>query len=359
MYAVIMAGGSGTRFWPASRTHLPKQFLRITGEQTLFEETLARIRPLVPDSNIYVVVNARHAAMTRQLLGTCAAEVLIEPQGCNTAACIGLAALHIRQRDAHAPILVLPSDHFVGDTARFTHLLTAAARIAGAEEAIVTLGVPPTRPETGYGYIEVGNEQGEAQDVSYFQVERFVEKPDRDTALHYLASGRYLWNSGIFVFTAQTILSEIAHHMPRLYAGLREIEPAIGSARYAAVLESVYQKLEAVSIDYGVMEKTRLPIYVLRADFGWSDVGSWQALYELRQEAQDADGNLLLGKAVAVDARQNLVYSTTKRLVALLGVEELTIVDTPDALLVSARHRSQEVRQIPELLRRSGYSQLC
>ncbi len=359
MFAVIMAGGSGTRFWPASRERLPKQFLRITSERTLLEETLARVSLLVEAPRISVVVNSLHAAMTRQLLGNSAVQVLVEPAGRNTAACIGLAMLYISQQDAETPVIVLPSDHFITDIERFVHVLRAAARIVSSEEVIVTLGVPPTHPETGYGYIEVGSEGGRVFNRPYFQVQRFVEKPNQETALHYLASGKYLWNSGIFVFTAKTILAEIAHYMPALYAGLCEIREAIGGSEYELVVQNVYQTLEPVSIDYGVMEKTRVPIYVLPADFGWSDVGSWQALYELQSDKRDAQENLVYGKSVLVDAQRNLVYSTTERMIALLGVEELVIVDTPDAVLVADKKRSQEVRKITELLRQQGLQDLC
>jgi mannose-1-phosphate guanylyltransferase len=283
--------------------------------------------------------------------------MLVEPLGRNTAACIGLAALYIHQHAPDEPIVVLPSDHFVADTASFAQTVQAAAAVARSG-AIVTIGITPTRPETGYGYIEVGTQRDNALDRPYFDVTRFVEKPDLETALQYLASGQYLWNSGIFVFTAATILAAIAACMPALHEGLRTIEAAMGSAEYETVVARVYRQLQAISIDYGVMEKTTRPILVFKGDFGWSDVGSWYALYDLRDTDRDAQANLLHGDTLTIDATNNLVYSTTKRLVALLGVEGLAVIDTPEALLVAALQRSQDVKQFTEMLRHHGRTEL-
>ena len=357
MFAVIMAGGSGTRFWPASRDRLPKQFLKITGDRTMFEETIRRVRPFVAEDHIYAVVGQTHAELTRQALGASDAAVLVEPSARNTAAAIGLAALHVRRRDPEGVMLVLPADHFVGGLEHFARTAQAAGEVAAAG-AVVTVGVQPTRPETGYGYLKLGEPAGRALDRTYYPVARFVEKPDQAKALAYLADQQHAWNSGIFVFTAQTILREIAACLPELAAGLAEVEPAIGGADYNQTLARVYQRLEAISIDYGVMEKTAAPVYAFKADFAWSDVGSWQALYELRADEGDGDGNLALGDATAVEAKSNLVYSTTGRAVALLGVEGLVIVDTPDALLVADRARSQEVKQFPAAFKRSGRTEL-
>lgn len=357
MFAVIMAGGSGTRFWPASRERLPKQFLRITSEHTMFEETLERVSRLVETENIYVVVNQLHEEITLRLAGN-RAHVLVEPKGRNTAACVGLAAIHIARQDEDEPIIVLPSDHYIADAEKFAQTLRAASEIACAG-GIVTIGIPPTRPETGFGYIETGRASSESAGESVFRVERFVEKPDYQTALEYLSSSRYLWNSGIFIFTARTILSNINSLMPGLHQGLREIECFIGGGDYEQNLGRVYDGLESVSLDYGVMEKTETPIYVLRGDFGWSDVGSWQALYELRKDEYDEEGNLSLGETALIESRQNLIYSSTGRVVSLLGVEGLVIVDTEDALLVTKTDHSQDVKRIPELLRKRGRTDNC
>ncbi len=350
MFAVIMAGGSGTRFWPASRERLPKQFLAITGERTMLEETLARAERFTPPDRISVVVGRVHADLTERILSGKPVEILIEPRGRNTAACAGLAALHAKRVAEDEPIVLLPADHFIADVDGFTRTIRAAADVARGG-AIVTLGVAPTRPETGYGYIHIGAEGGESFEQSYFRVRRFVEKPDYQTALGYLSSGDYLWNSGVFIFTARTILQEIEACMPALHEGLTEIEHAIDTPDYDAAVERVYDRIESVSIDYGVMEKTSKPIYVLKAEFGWSDVGSWQALYDLRRAECDGQGNLSLGDSRIIDAKRNLVFSTTDRKVALLGVEDLVVVDTPDAVMVARLDRSQDVKRFADQYR--------
>lgn len=353
MFAIIMAGGSGTRFWPASREHLPKQFLKITSDKTMLEETVARVQHFAQVDQIYTVVGRVHAGITRQLLEGMSVKTLTEPTGRNTAACIGLAALHVKRISEDEPIIVLPADHFIADVGSFAGTIRAAADLA-REGAIITLGISPTRPETGYGYIQTAVKKGQSLDHPYFVAERFVEKPNLETALEYLSKGNYLWNSGIFIFTARTILSEFEICMPALYEGLKEIEKAIGTPDYDAVVERVYGQIQSVSIDYGVMERTTRPIYVFKAEFGWSDVGSWESLYELRSSEYDSNGNLLLGETKVVESKRNLVYSSSGRKIALLGVDGLVVVDTPDTLLVADINRSQDVKQFPEMLKRPG-----
>jgi mannose-1-phosphate guanylyltransferase len=354
MFAVIMAGGSGTRFWPASRERLPKQFLAITGDRTMLEETLARAERFAPPNRISVVIGRVHADLTKRILSGKPVEILVEPRGRNTAACIGLAALHAKRIAEDEPMVVLPADHFIADVESFARTIRAAAEVARGGAivarggAIVTLGVAPDRPETGYGYIHIGAEGRESTEQPFFRVRRFVEKPDYQTALGYMSSGDYLWNSGVFIFTARTILEEIEACMPALHEGLMEIERAIDTPDYDAAVERVYDGIESVSIDYGVMERTAKPIYVFKADFGWSDVGSWQALYELRRAECDGHGNLSLGDSMIIDAKRNLVFSTTDRKVALLGVEDLVIVDTPDAVMVARLDRSQDVKRLAD-----------
>ncbi len=350
MYAVIMAGGSGTRFWPASREHLPKQFLRITSDRTMIEETLDRVKTFTSPDRILAVVGRIHEEVTKQLIGDSIEGILAEPFGRNTAACIGLAAVHANQVAPDDPIVILPADHYIADVDRFRETILAAAELA-RKGAIVTLGITPTRPETGYGYIQTAAPAGESRGHECFDVERFVEKPDYKTAVGYLNQGGYFWNSGIFIFTARTILEEFERCLPDLSTGLREIEAAIGSPDYETVLEAVYDRIPSISIDYGVMEKTTRPILVIPADFAWSDVGSWQALYELRRQDYDDHDNLLIGEAMISDSRGNLVYSASGRKVALLGVEGLFVVDTPDALLVADLDHSQDVKRFPEMLK--------
>jgi len=355
MFAVIMAGGSGARFWPASRERLPKQFLAITGDRTMLEETLARAERIAPPDRTSIVLGRVHADLTKRTLSGKQVEVLVEPRGRNTAACIGLAALHAKRGAVRGvaedePMVVLPADHFIADVESFARTIRAAADVA-RDGAIITLGIAPNRPETGYGYINTGAVGGESLEQPYFRVRRFVEKPDYQTALGYLSGGDYLWNSGIFVFTARTILEEIKACMPELHEGLMEIERAINTPGYGAAVERVYGRIESISIDYGVIEKTTKPIYVFKADFGWSDVGSWQALYELRRAECDRQGNLSLGDSMIIDAKRNLVFSNTDRKVALLGVEDLVVVDTPDAVMVARLDRSQDVKKFADQYR--------
>lgn len=353
MHAVIMAGGSGTRFWPASRERLPKQFLSITSHLTLFEETFERVAPLAGSRPVWAVVNRLHEPLTAQLLQSRNVQILAEPVGRNTAPAIGLAAIHLRQTDALLPMVVLPSDQFVSDPAAFRELLGAAGDFI-QKGGIATIGIQPTRPETGYGYIKAGSERGTVQGHTAFAVERFVEKPDFETACEYLKDAAFSWNSGIFLFTAETILTEIKVCLPNLYEQLCEIEQTIGTAAYPETLAEVFARMEPISIDYGVMEKTTAPISVFRANFGWSDVGSWEALYELRQPEADAAGNLALGDTVVVDSSNNLVFSNTGRVVTLLDVENLVVVDTPDAVLVARKNRSQDVKQFPAHFRKTN-----
>ncbi len=357
MFSVIMAGGSGTRFWPASRENLPKQFLRITSSETMFSETIARVRRFSQTADIYAVVGNAHQPLVRKSCDLADDQILVEPRGRNTAACIGLAALHIARRDADAPIVVLPADHFVADAEGFARLV-AAASASALEGQIATLGITPTRPETGYGYIRILTDSEAHSPSGRYRMDRFVEKPDYTTALSYVRDGHYLWNSGIFIFTARTILEEIDRCLPALGEGLRELRSAIDTEKYSMVLDRVYDRLESISIDYGVMERTARPVEVFRADFGWSDVGSWQALYELRNLEHDSHGNLLAGDVQSFDSRNNLVYADGGRLVALLGVDDLMIIDTPDAILVARRDQSQEVKRFPTALKRMGRSEV-
>ncbi len=356
MYIIIMAGGSGTRFWPASREQKPKQFLNIIGSRSLIEQTFLRVSPLTEEKNIFLVINHIHRTLTEQLFAERRVTILSEPRGRNTAPCIGLAAVHLRRHAGDIPMIVLPADHFIADEDAFRQTLRAAATVAETG-AIVTIGITPTRPETGYGYILKGAQQSTLSEHPVFLVEKFVEKPDLPTATEYVASGRYLWNSGIFAFTPNTILEEIAAHLPDVYRGLRQLEEHISANTYQAMLDDVYARFPSISIDYGVMEKTTRPVYVLPGTFGWSDVGSWQALYELRRDERDERENLTDGRTLLIDTRRSFIYAPSGRLVAAVGLDHLLVVDTPDALLVADLRRSQDVRRVTEELKRKEWKQ--
>ncbi|MCB2187417.1 MAG: NTP transferase domain-containing protein [Deltaproteobacteria bacterium] len=353
IYAVVMAGGSGTRFWPASRRQLPKQLLSLTGERTLLQQTVDRLAPLVPPERVLVVTGQAHAAgAAAQLPQVPPEQILAEPVGRNTAAAAGLGAAWVAARDPQAVCLVLPADHLITDEEAFRQTLAKAARLAAAEEVLVTLGLTPRYPATGFGYIEAG-EVEDASPPPVHRVAAFHEKPDLATARDYLAGGRHFWNSGMFVWRAGVLLAEMETHLPDLARDLGALTPRLTGPGAAAALAQVYPGLLSISVDHGVMERSRR-IKVLRADFGWSDVGSWDAAGELW--AADAEGNAgRHGEILAIEARGNLV-SAGERLTALLGVDNLVAVVTDDVLLILPKERCQDVKRIIDELERRGLS---
>ena len=361
LFAVIMAGGSGTRFWPLSRAERPKQFLPIGTASPLIIETIERISPLVHMDRICVVAGRHH----RDWLVKNAPElreesIFIEPCARNTAPCIGLAAVQLAHRDPDAILAILPADHHIGDSVKFRRLIKAATRRAALGE-IVTLGITPDRPETGYGYIEMSdNEQLSDDEIAIRTVARFVEKPDRATAQTYLDSGRFLWNSGMFFFSARTILAAFQRHLPALSVALDEISAAIGTDRYEAVLEDQFTKAPSVSIDYGIMEpitqaSDESPVRVIEADIGWNDVGHWAALGDFAQS--DALGNVQRGDTLVIDGDNNIIYAD-EGTVATVGVSGLVVVRTSDAVLVCRRDDAQSVRKIVSTLKENGREEL-
>ena len=349
MYAVIMAGGRGTRFWPRSRETKPKHLLDIVSSRTIVQETVDRIKPLIPARNILIVTGKKHAReLIRQLPEIPAQNIIIEPVGKNTAACIGLAALHILKKVPDAVMVVLPSDHAIGNTSEYLAIISAAAKVANQEEGLVTIGIKPTGPETGFGYIEQGQSSGNVSGKEIFRVKSIREKPDLLKAREFVQSGKFYWNSGMFIWKASTILKEIERCLPDLYTGLIKIKEVLGTSREAVIVPKVYKGLASISIDYGVMEKAD-NAFMLPGDFGWSDVGSWDALWEI--SAKDNQGNALTGggSAIFTDTEGALVYSP-KKLVALVGVKDLIIVETKDALLICQKGRSQDVKKVVDTL---------
>ncbi len=357
IYPVIMAGGSGTRFWPLSRKSRPKQFLSLTGDGPLLAATVGRLPPLAQLARIYVVCGPDHAAAVRRMIKKLPREnVIVEPCARNTAPCIGLAALHVARRDPKGIMAMLPADHHIARPDAFRTALSSAALLA-QQGAIATIGIRPSRPETGYGYLKVGvriavRGKGSTQAS---KVERFVEKPDLATASRYLAEGTYLWNSGIFLFRADVILDEIGRAMPVLREQLSTIDAALGTPAYARTLRRIFPECPSISIDYGVMEKSQR-IAVVSADFGWSDVGSFAALPEVRDT--DAAGNVTEGQALVIDGRNNVVLAGNERPVAVIGADDLVVVDAGDAILVCRRERAQDVRKAVEELKRRGREDL-
>jgi mannose-1-phosphate guanylyltransferase len=351
MYVIILAGGSGTRFWPLSRTRTPKQLMSVFGGKSMLQRTVERVLPLGP-KRIMVVTNVAQAAGTAEQLAQydqVPVDIIEEPVGRNTAPAIALAARIIAQYDPHGTMLVLPADHFIRNEDEFRRVVSGACSSARSG-ALLTLGIEPTRPETGYGYIEAGEAPAPP-----FPVRRFVEKPDAARAAGFLASGNFYWNSGMFVWTVAAIEKELARQMPELSAAIKGLEFSPHSFDLAPLrprIEAIYPAIRGESIDYGVMERAE-NVQVIPAEFGWSDVGSWSALPEVI--APDADGNVAIESAglIALDARNSLAYGSGK-LVALIGVEELIVVDTPDALLVCHADRAQDVKKIVERLQQDG-----
>jgi mannose-1-phosphate guanylyltransferase len=337
VYAVIMAGGAGTRFWPASRALRPKQLLPLSGGAPLLAETVRRLAPLVTEDRVIVVTGEHLAEGTSQAVpGVPKDQILKEPAPRNTAPCIAWANAVVNRLDPEAVVAVLPSDHFIGDEPAFRKVLEQA--IASARGGrVTTIGIVPTRPETGYGYIELGDELGNG----VRKVARFVEKPNRETAEKFLAGKRHLWNAGMFFFRVKDMSALVAKHLPDLAAGIAKIDADAGA------LASVFPTLPSISIDHGVMEQAD-DLAVVPGDFGWNDIGSWESAWELG--SKDLDGNALEANTVAVDAKNNLVRS--KKLVAIVGVNDLVVVDTEDALLVMPRDRAQDVRLVIEELKK-------
>ncbi|PKN51065.1 MAG: mannose-1-phosphate guanylyltransferase [Deltaproteobacteria bacterium HGW-Deltaproteobacteria-13] len=349
MYAVIMAGGKGARFWPRSREKKPKHLLDITSEKTIIQETVDRIKQLIPQDNILVVTGKKHArTLIRQLPEIPSRNILIEPEGKNTAACIGLAALHIRKMVPDDVMVVLPSDHAIHDSQRFIDVIGAAAKVAAQEDALVTIGIKPTSIQTGFGYIEQADSFQRIGHEEIFRVKSIREKPDFQQAKEFIESGKFYWNSGMFIWKASTILKEIGRWLPALDGGLMKINEAIGSPREAVIVPRVYRKLASISIDYGVMEKAD-NVFMIQGDFGWSDVGSWDALWEI--SPKDIQGNAALGGSETIfeDSEGSLIYSPRK-LVALVGIKDLIIVETKDALLICKKGSSQNVKKVVDIL---------
>lgn len=357
MFVVVMAGGSGTRFWPVSRTENPKQFLNITGKGPMVWETCERVSPLTSDEDMVIIMGQAHVKAARELFKRRHIRMVGEPLGRNTAPCIGLGAIMAQERGKGDVAAFLPADHVIRDTPAFLNAMRSAEELA-LSGAIVTLGIVPTSPETGYGYIRRGEESVEVDGRKAYRVSQFVEKPDLATAQRYLSSRDYYWNGGIFVATPERILGEMEKHLPQLYDGLLKLKGALGSSDFEVHLRRVYEGLESISFDYGIMEKTQSDVFVVPCECGWSDVGTWHSLYALRSSELDAKGNLSEGETLIVDCRDSYVSSRGDRMVACLGLANCLVVDTPDALLVVDMSRSQEIRSIVDELRKRSREEL-
>ncbi len=353
-HAVILAGGRGTRFWPRSRTRTPKQLLNIVGQDTMLEQTVARLKPLISAERIWTVTNAEQAAAVRKQVPAAARKrVLIEPMGLNTAVAIGLAAIHVRHA-AHddALMAVLPADHYIEQPQKYREIVSAALDVAREPGRMVVLGIPPTRPETGFGYIEKTGESIGTEGFPVFAVRRFTEKPELKLAQEYVASGSYHWNAGMFFWRVSTFLENLKSFLPKTHDALEKLAGLIGTRSYDRKLRAMYAALENISVDYAVLEPaTRAQgpprVFMIPAEVGWSDIGSWAAVYELL--AKNSRENVLAGDGHTLDAEGNFLWSPSK-FVAAIGVRDLVVVETPDALLICPRNRAQDVGKIVKWL---------
>ena len=359
--AVLLAGGRGTRFWPRSRVRTPKQLLDITGGGTMLAATAARLHPLIPPRHIWAVTNVEQVAgVRRELPRVPASHILAEPVGRNTAAAIGLAAIHLAHEYGDALMAVLPSDHYIARPAPFRKIIHAALDLAREPGNLVVLGIPPSRPETGFGYIERGGIFSRPRGIAAYSVRRFTEKPSLAVAKKYAASPKYSWNAGMFFWRASSFLECLRRFLPATHKALAEIGETIGTPRYQRTLRRIYPRLENISVDYAVMEpatrrqpfvKANRPaaprVSVIPAQAGWSDIGSWAAVYELlaAQTGAKPGANVSAGPSFTHDAHGNYFWSA-KKFVAAIGVHDLVLVETDDAILVCSRHRSQDVAKI-------------
>lgn len=345
-YAVIMAGGIGSRFWPASRKERPKQFLDVFGNGTLIQNTVARLQGLIPPERCLVVTHKRYVEQTQKQLPAVPEEnILAEPISRNTAPCITYAATTLVDRDPDATMVVLPADHVIGDVEQFHETLHVALDAAQEPDALVTIGIEPTYPATGYGYIQYDGDAAVSDELQAHPVRTFAEKPDQSTAERFIDSGDFLWNSGMFIWRADTILGQVKTHLPDAHKAFEPVRTA-GPDPNDDVLKQAFQNSPRISIDYGVMEQADT-VSVVPGSFDWNDVGDWRAVYDLSEK--DEHGNVIQGNVIMQNSSRCYVQ-TDDRLVVLVGIHDMVVVDTDDAVLVCSRESAQQVKQVVEYL---------
>jgi mannose-1-phosphate guanylyltransferase len=351
--ALIMAGGGGTRFWPRSRQQRPKQFLTLSGERSLLQQAWDRVEPLVPADRLWVITSRTHLEETARHLPRLPSDQIIgEPVGRDTAACIGLGAALIARRDPAATMIVTPADHVIEPAQEFRRAVRVAEQLAAEHPgALITFGIQPTFAATGYGYIQRGIEIANREGIRTYRVQRFREKPDAEQAAKFLSSGDYFWNSGIFVWKARTVLDALAENQPKLHAAVESIADAWQTPQREEVFRREYEKLDRISIDFAVMESAR-EVLVLEAPYTWDDVGSWLALE--RMHAQDAQGNTVLAKHAGLKTQDCVIIGESHHLITTIGVKNLLIIQDGDATLVADRSDEATVKQLVELLRKKG-----
>jgi len=346
-FAVIMSGGMGTRFWPKSRHTMPKQFLRTVGDRTMIQNTVDRISRCIPHENICIVTNKNFIKTIKKQLPKVKGEnIFIEPYNRETATCIGLAAIKLIKRDPKAVMVVLPSDHVIQNVDEFKKTIGKALHIAKTSDVLVTMGIVPTRPETAYGYIETGKIIDEDGGIPVYKVKRFTEKPNKTIAQMFLDKGTFLWNSGMFVWKAAVLLNQMEKFLPELYNSLMVMSDALGMPNEEKVIEEEYKKVDGISIDFGIMEKSQ-DIVVLKTDLDWDDIGSFNALEKYYMK--DDENNVINGLCSNIDTRNCMIFGSN-RLIATIGVSNLLIVDTEDTLLICDRERDQDIKEMVKQL---------
>jgi mannose-1-phosphate guanylyltransferase len=351
MYAVLMAGGMGTRFWPMSRKACPKQLLSFAGKRTMLQQTYDRIKPLTPADKILIITNAElKKEIEKQLPDIPTENIIGEPEGRNTAPCIGLAATVIESKSSeNESMVILPADHLVTNVSDFRNTLKSGIAYACDHDALITLGMQPNYPETGYGYIQVDKKILSIKGKDIFNVKTFAEKPNLETAERFIKSGDFLWNSGIFIWTVKAIMKELEEHLPDLFEDLMLIRNRIGKPGFKKMLTEVYKRTKPISIDYGIMEAAG-NVYVIKSDFGWNDLGSWEAVFNISEK--DLNSNVSQAKkSILIDARSNFFYSP-KKLIAAVDVQDMILVEMDDAILICKKERSQDVKDIVDYLKR-------
>jgi mannose-1-phosphate guanylyltransferase len=356
MYIVLMAGGVGTRFWPMSRRSMPKQVLQIIGSESMIEMTYKRISSLTTPEKILVITSREIKSSIEKLLPEIPKEnIIAEPVGKNTAPCIGLAGTIIQARNGDDDVMiVLPADHLVSEVEKFQNVLKMGLSYAHENDCLITLGVQPNYPETGYGYIQKSEKLFKKNGIDIFKVKTFAEKPNLETAKRFLQSGDFLWNSGIFIWQTKRIMAEIDENLPELSANLQKIRNKVDTDKFYPTLKDIYSRTKSISIDYAVMEVAK-KVCVIRADFSWNDLGSWEAVYKIAEK--DRQGNVVSGKhAIMLNSSNNYVYSK-KKVIAAIDVTNLIVVEMDDAILICNKEKSQDVKKIVELLEREELEQ--
>jgi len=342
-YCLIMAGGAGTRFWPRSRVAKPKQYLSLFGDQSLIQESVKRFANFIPEESIFVVsAKSQQEVLESQTGNLPKANLIFEPVGKNTLPAIGLAALFIVDKDPDGVMIVSPSDHLIQNDELFRQCIESAVLIAKKKEGIVTIGITPKFPATGYGYVKTGEEVHIGQPIKSYTVKKFVEKPNVEVATGYLQSGGFFWNSGIFVFKVSVFLDAVKEHAPELYADLMRIKEHIGVESYEEALDRIYREVKSISIDYGVLEKAN-NVFLVQGDFIWNDLGSWEEVY--KYNAKDENQNVQAGEVIFIDTKNSYVYAPDS-LVAVVGLEDVIVVQEGNTILVCKRERAEDIKAV-------------